>query len=262
LRASVRASREHRGMPGAVRVACVQRRWRRWRRARNVASARALVVGRRRCRRAVLQRSAVRRPRALRDCGELCGRALRAGGSARCRTATAVRSSGSLLWRRQRAISRSLRSPRGFEHDHSQGSHRSPRSPVGSRTSARYKAPGHSSCSAARMLGDAARLPAPWIRDEGELNAGGDRCDRVYDGPLCRHFRRARRAIARRPTRKLMNTDGVARDVLLVVGAGDRDHDRGDDRESTTARRLVNGGAAPATSWPARSRGWCRRRGR
>ena len=40
----------------------------------------AWAEGRRRCRRTVLQRSAVRRPRAPRGCGELRGRALGAGG--------------------------------------------------------------------------------------------------------------------------------------------------------------------------------------
>jgi hypothetical protein len=60
---------------------------------------------------------------------------------------------------------------------------------------------------------------------------------------LCRHSRRARRAIASSPRRKLMKTEAVWwRTGCWSWAPPGGGQDRGDDREGTTARRLVNDG--------------------
>jgi hypothetical protein len=56
------------------------------------------------------------------------------------------------------------------------------------------------------LSGEAATRAAE-IHDEGERD--DDRSDQVYDERFCRHSRRAKRAIASRPTSKLMNTEAA-----------------------------------------------------
>jgi hypothetical protein len=79
---------------------------------------------------------------------------------------------------------------------------------------------------------------------------------------LCRHSRLEKRGIASRTTRKALDTEGIAQDELLVVGADGCGHDRGDEREGRPRDGLSTEVRGPATSWPARSTGWCPRRGR
>jgi hypothetical protein len=79
--------------------------------------------------------------------------------------------------------------------------------------------------------GDAARLPAARIHDEGERD--DDRFDQVYDDRFVSAFP-AVEAGHRQQTDELAHEHRgvVVQDELLVVGAGGRGHDRGDDQKA------------------------------
>jgi hypothetical protein len=92
-------------------------------------------------------------------------------------------------------------------HDHSQGSHRSPRSPVGSWTTARSRRP-VSPRVRLREYWRCQRLPAAEIHDQGEHD--DDRSDQGYDERFVSPFPAGEAGDRqRRPTRKLMNTEAA-----------------------------------------------------
>ena len=71
-------------------------------------------------------------------------------------------------------------------------------------------------------------------RDEGERN--GNRSDRVYDERFVSAFRAGETGDRQQTDEEAhQHRGGVVQNELLVVGAGGRVHDRGDDQESTTA---------------------------
>lgn len=93
------------------------------------------------------------------------------------------------------------------------------------------KAPGQWSYSVARALAIPRGFPAAEIPDQGERD--DDRSDQVYDDRFVSAFP-AVEAGHRQQTDELAHEHrgGVVQDELLVVGAGGRGHDRGDDQKA------------------------------
>lgn len=114
-------------------------------------------------------------------------------------------------------------------HDHSQGSHRSPRSPVGSWTTARSTRPSLCSLRECWRCRAASRGRDFTMR----VNATTIALIRFMTIDLCRHSRRSRRGIAQQTDELAHEHRGVVvQDELLVVGAGGRGHDRGGDQKA------------------------------
>jgi hypothetical protein len=106
--------------------------------------------------------------------------------------------------------------------------------------------------------GGAARLRSAKIHEQGER--GDDCSDQGYDERFVSPFPAGEAGDRqRRPTRKLMNTEAAKYrtccwsrapvDVVTMI-------------RKAGPRTLVDGGRGRFTFWLARSRGWCRRRGR